>query len=436
MSAIEHTYEQIVAYLKGLLSNLQRHELEKKMMQDSFDDDAFEGLSQLKASELESDMDALTGRLNTRINRAKKRSLTPVFRMAAAIVLLIGIAGILYFVFTTPSQELITQETGDNKKAAPAETAIPEAPRSVKGIAADSQPDEKSKEAREPQLESQHGAEHIEEPGVTAETEPAAEFKAKAEAAAEAVKPESETEPRKSLTVKQPAAADQVTSKAMSEQAGTMYITGKVVGSDGEALPGVAVIEKGTSHGTLTDIDGNFSLQLNDTGARLALSYVGYQPLELGTGDVAHGPVVMQEDILALEEVVVIGYGVQKKRDVTGAVSSVESDEIATGGGVEPYNFIKPVPPEGTLKAFKSWMNEKTDTSQFRPFPGKHRIQVILSIQDNGSVRDIRIKSTAPSVINAEYRRVISQSPPWKPALKDNVPVESQVVIRFVITVK
>ena len=144
----------------------------------------------------------------------------------------------------------------------------------------------------------------------------------------------------------------------------------------------------------------------------------------------------MQEDLLALEEVVVIGYGTREKRDVTGAVSRIEGEEISAGGGFAPDDFVKPVPPYGSLKAFKDWVYERINSEKFRAYPGKHRLQVILMIQTNGSVRDITVKSNAPAAIATEFRNVISQSPIWKPAITDNNPVESQVIIRFNITVE
>ena len=124
MSAIEQTYEKIIAYLKGLLSNRQRHDLEKRMMQDVFDEEAFEGLGQMTAEELQTDMDLLAERLQQRIKPVRKRYLMPVLRIAAAVVLLTGIAGILYVILRSPSQELITQEIPKKEKPAP-EMAAP-----------------------------------------------------------------------------------------------------------------------------------------------------------------------------------------------------------------------------------------------------------------------------------------------------------------------
>ena len=214
------------------------------------------------------------------------------------------------------------------------------------------------------------------------------------------------------------------------------YLTGKVVDIDGEALPGVTVTEKGSARGAITDLDGNFSIQVGDTGSEILLSYVGYEPLELNALDISDKPITMKENLMALEEVVVVGYGARKKSDVTGAARRMEAEEATAAEATDMYNFVNPVPPGGTLKAFKNWVSERIDSVTLTTFPGKHRLQVILTIQHDGSIHDIFIRSSAPSPVIEEYRRIIAQSPPWKPALKDDDPVTSEVVIRFVFTVE
>lgn len=94
-----------------------------------------------------------------------------------------------------------------------------------------------------------------------------------------------------------------------------------------EPLIGVTVIEKGTQNGTITDLDGKFSLQVN-SGAIIAISYMGYKPVEqtVRPGSIT---VLLEEDSQVLEEVVVVGYGIQKKVNLTGAVSTIDGKEIA-----------------------------------------------------------------------------------------------------------
>lgn len=106
----------------------------------------------------------------------------------------------------------------------------------------------------------------------------------------------------------------------------TRNITGKITGETGEGLPGVTVLVKGTQNGTTTDFNGSFALQLPTGANTLVVSFVGYltQEVALGNRSVLH--VRMQPDAKALSEVVVVGYGTQKKANLTGAVDQVTSE--------------------------------------------------------------------------------------------------------------
>lgn len=114
--------------------------------------------------------------------------------------------------------------------------------------------------------------------------------------------------------------------------AGTMAqftVTGTVKDeSDQMPIPGATVIEKGTSNGTITDIDGNFSLTISSEYDTLQFSYIGYESLDIPVMGRSNLNIVMRSESMELNEVVVIGYGVQKKKVVTGAISSVNAEEI------------------------------------------------------------------------------------------------------------
>lgn len=107
------------------------------------------------------------------------------------------------------------------------------------------------------------------------------------------------------------------------------HITGVIKDAAGEPVIGATVVEKGTANGTVADIDGAFSLEVED-GKSIVISYVGYrsQTLTVVAGKMDY-PVTLQEDVEVLDDVVVIGYGTQKRSDVTGSISSVSSKEIA-----------------------------------------------------------------------------------------------------------
>jgi TonB-linked SusC/RagA family outer membrane protein len=98
-------------------------------------------------------------------------------------------------------------------------------------------------------------------------------------------------------------------------------VTGRVTTESGESLPGVNVVLKGTGNGTITDSDGKF--QLNTSQGTLVFSFIGYRPLEVSIDNRNVVNVTMIEDVTTLEQIVVVGYGTQQKKDITGAVGVV-----------------------------------------------------------------------------------------------------------------
>ena len=121
-------------------------------------------------------------------------------------------------------------------------------------------------------------------------------------------------------------ASDKDTSSGMVD----ITITGKVTGAEaGEELPGVNVLVKGTSIGTITDIGGNYRLTAPDDATTLVFSFVGYEAKEVPINGQTTINVTLEDDIKALEEVVVVGFGTQKKADLTGSVASISAAEIA-----------------------------------------------------------------------------------------------------------
>ena len=105
-------------------------------------------------------------------------------------------------------------------------------------------------------------------------------------------------------------------------------ITGRVVDTKGEAAIGASILEKGTTNGTITDFDGNFKLTVGPK-AVLQISYIGYKTQEVKVGNKNSYSIQLQDDTEVLDEVVVVGHGVQKKSSLTGAVASISSQEIS-----------------------------------------------------------------------------------------------------------
>lgn len=105
-------------------------------------------------------------------------------------------------------------------------------------------------------------------------------------------------------------------------------ITGTIVDESGLPIIGANVVEKGTTNGTVTDMDGNFSLNVSSENAVVVVSYIGYLDQQLAVNSQKNWNLVLKEDSQNLDEVVVVGYGTVKKRDLTGAVASVSAEKI------------------------------------------------------------------------------------------------------------
>jgi TonB-dependent starch-binding outer membrane protein SusC len=116
-------------------------------------------------------------------------------------------------------------------------------------------------------------------------------------------------------------------------------ITGTVSDPAGGGLPGVTVVVEGTTHGTATDVEGKFSLPVASAKSVLVFSYIGYTAKKITVGNQTNMQVILQPDAKALEEVVVVGYGTQAKRDVTGSIVSVSTEKIEKGS---PCRFSMP----------------------------------------------------------------------------------------------
>nr|WP_321356350.1 SusC/RagA family TonB-linked outer membrane protein [uncultured Draconibacterium sp.] len=118
-------------------------------------------------------------------------------------------------------------------------------------------------------------------------------------------------------------------SHSQSEAQQQKSVSGKVTDSSGLPLPGVTIALKGTTNGTVSDIDGEFLLNNIPENATLVFSFVGMKSQEISVEGTTSLNVVMQEDAIGVEEVVVVGYGTQKKVNLTGAVGAISSEELA-----------------------------------------------------------------------------------------------------------
>ena len=117
------------------------------------------------------------------------------------------------------------------------------------------------------------------------------------------------------------------TNMSIQETQQTKTVTGTVIDAAGIPVIGANVLVKGTTNGTITDIDGNFTLEVS-SGDVLEISYIGYVTQELPVGNKSQFNVTLAEDTQALDEVVVVGYGTMRKSDVTGSIATAKGEEL------------------------------------------------------------------------------------------------------------
>ena len=122
----------------------------------------------------------------------------------------------------------------------------------------------------------------------------------------------------------------------ISQQQGSYQLTGTILDGMGEPVIGANVLVKGTTNGVVTDLNGKFSLQVKPNDI-LQISYIGYNSQEVAVKGQHTLNITLKEDVESLDEVVVVGYGTMKKKDLTGSVSSVKADELTA---FKKFDFV------------------------------------------------------------------------------------------------
>lgn len=135
-------------------------------------------------------------------------------------------------------------------------------------------------------------------------------------------------------------------------------VSGTVSDTDGNPLPGASIVEEGTTNGTQTDFDGNFSIELSDESTTLVISYIGFATQEVSVVGQNQIAITLRESAAGLEEVIVTGYTAQSRRLVTGAVETIKEDELSKNpatsidqqlqGKISGVNIVTSGNPSGT----------------------------------------------------------------------------------------
>lgn len=404
---------KLLDYIRGLRKGKEAHRLEKESMKDPFLADAMDGYHQV-----EGDHEEQINKLRMKVNAhsAKKRNTYAVtWSIAACLIIGIGISS--YFLF-------LKQNVGENvfiAKEQPAATAtVPAHKKDTSLSASKMEPDSGRPSATAP----------------SATVPKAAASKATPDGAPmmeEMVAPAEELEEAAITTVTDTSFLDANRKKMKAAQLTAKMnnmIKGKVTDDRGEPLVGANVTYKGATYGTITDINGEFSLPKKEGNAILTTHYIGYNSVSIPADTSKNMLIAMSENKTTLDEVVVTGYGAQKKVAVTGAISTVSIKDLKkASGALQKSDTLKdavisqkadslqgPVVPEPVtgMKQYKKYLKKNlTYPADDACAEVKGKVTLTFFVNKEGRPFDIKVKESLCKSLDKEAIRLIQEGPDW-----------------------
>lgn len=446
-----NSLEKYLKYFKNFLSGRERHALEKDMMRDAFEEEAFEGLSQLETGEFSSDMAELQKRIEKR-TRSRKIVAIPLLRYAAAAVLILGIGTIVILVRQTSKNatELAEQKINEDTMLQQKTTLHPEDDSLKKNIAYKPDTKKESRAERIQEIPAEKEAHAVQQPAVSPamdiqttspdeilyDTDFESDEMPEAEQSIQYEAEETYTDEmaKSETTVRESTRAKRVSQGKKSRPASSQHlpaerstVAGRVLSATDETpLPGVNILIKGTTTGTVSDIDGNFRIEVpvSDSSV-LQFAYLGYTTEEMEVSDIDDMTVTLNEELMALDEVVVVGYGSMKRTSVTGSVVSVQAEEESA---VAPL-IIPPKPGIG-LPAYKQYMRENTRYEKLPEFNKPITVKLSFRVSEDGKISTIVIEKSEDHSFDEEAIRLVREGPSWLPGTEDGQVVTREVTLK------
>ncbi|MBT1709787.1 TonB family protein [Fulvivirgaceae bacterium PWU5] len=456
-------HHDIERYLNGELSPAEMHALEKKALYDPFLAEALEGAAQLVPADLSADLQQLQASL-----RQASQKTTPgislrvwALRIAATLLLLAVATAIIVRMVSTPDERLALQTPPPARQEAAAAPARPQTDSVVTsppkpGVVASKPGDPTADESgslrlnRAPEPTSTPGqvadagesTDHFEEQQpVVAEVQEAPPAAPEAELKTEpADDREDDTRKRKSLAM-QSADKDVETKKELAYTPSTLSgrvagvsitrtadtlndvtppptktVHGKVtLSDDGTGIPGVNVMVAGTDQGTVTDINGNYHIRVEDEkNTMLAFSFIGMQSKEVPLGDTENVDVQLDQDVSQLSEVVVTGFGTD---------NGPLKEDLAT------FQLAVPAGGRGAYKQYLETNLHYPEQALANEVEGKVTIQ--FTVESSGRITDFKVLKGLGYGCDEEVIRLIKNGPKWQPSKRADEAVRDNVKVRL-----
>lgn len=416
--------EDFQRYLENQMTGAERNTFERELHKHPFEAEALEGFQRISPHDLENDLKDLSGKIKS----GKKKNNTRYWAAAASLLLLIS-TGVIWFQM---KDKLTLQEVAQIKNIQKEEikTQMPETENpelsvlfEVKDsgtISVTEEPNPKKVEKKKAALppvtirEKREEAELEKLVQLALVNEPIQEEKVLTESiVASAPKPDIRIRGVSTLYAKRKTEAGTGLNTTQWEVGDAKIVLGKVISlGDSQPIPGVTIVEKGTSNGTVSGMDGNFVLKLaKNSDSVLVASFVGMEKKEFYPVRDSSLIVGLEPSSLAMDEVVTIAYGVSSKSDTPESIENAR--------------------PQSGMNAFRKYLAGKTILTNDYP-KKKVVVKVSLQIDRHGEINSIENTSHSESSVFELAKQILLNGPAWNPEMINGTPVESSVTLRIV----
>jgi hypothetical protein len=409
-------------YLNKEMTDAERNAFEKELQKDSFAAEAMQGLELLSGAAFDRDLKEL----KTRINKPKKKRRIPYYAAAASILLLVT-AGVLWMQLdkqnpVPQTTESRIQEETIKKEESPKQARVEEEEKSEPSKIEEQDMFRYDKETSPAEKEVAQAPQKSAKPKSAAKSPEQRIELHQTEADSEILNftiedDEVELDEKVILAASKSQAKIKTTSQTDSN-----VVQGIIVSADDQQpIPGVSVTVKGTGKGVITDLDGRFNLPVyNDSSATLIASFVGMETQEFQPNSDSNKIIELEPSQLALDEVVVVGYGVQQKKELTGSAQLVKT---------EPRN--SDAAPSIGYERYYDYLDENALLSADYP-KQKLVIKVKLEVDANGNVVRILNANNSNEAYFTKAKILIENGSGWQPKYFNDRKVKSTVKLRIV----
>ena len=401
-------------YLSDEMTDAERNAFEKELQKNSFEAEAMDGFENVSSAKFENDLNELSKKISSK----KPKSRMPYFAAAATILLLIT-SGIIWMQLNRqqPIQKVSEVKIDKAEKGAVKPVEQESAKTEVTDDTAIEQAGEKQSEiktkaeqapAKEKKTEGEEKIITIEEQFAVDEAEIISKTipgQAEEQALAKATPVKITSNKSIELAQTKPTPFQRLKIAPAKEN----VIRGQILSdTDGLPLPGVTVIEKGTDNGTITDINGNFKMKLENDSNPVIASFIGMEPTKFQPKKDSDNIITLTTDDVALSEVVVVGYGSQQKNSITGSTMIVPDESIASDAE-----------PICGMSKYKAYLKEKAILPADYE-TDKVVVRLRFTIANSGEIQSFQNLNDADESFYEQAKIIVFNGPAWKPVNNNN----------------